>query len=136
MLELSAEVQKGASELNIATITVPLTPPSVNHYKIEKVLRNGRRWFFVTAEAKAFKEALGLLSRRQRIRGKAYKLEVWIYLGYKQRGDGDNFFKVVADGLMEADVIDTDSKIVNWHLYKRRDNAKPRTEIVIEVIEP
>lgn len=117
--------------VNIATITVPLTPPSVNSY-----VRHSRGGHYVTKEAEAFKEAIGVLCRRQRIRGKAYKVEIWIYLGRKQRGDIDNFAKLVLDGLVSADVLDTDAKIVNLHLYKRRDNAKPRTEMVIEVIEP
>jgi crossover junction endodeoxyribonuclease RusA len=115
----------------IAAITVPLTPPSVNHYV--KHTRTGKH--YVTQEAKDFKGYISQFSKRQRVRGKAYKLEVWIYLGYKMRGDGDNFFKVVTDGLVEAEVIDTDSKIINWHLYKRRDAVRPRTEIFIEALE-
>lgn len=118
----------------IAAITVPLTPPSVNHYKSPYV-RHGHIAWYVSKEAKDFKGYIAQFSRRQRVRGKAYKLEVWIYLGYKERGDGDNFFKVVADGLVDAEVIDSDAKIVNWHLYKRRDIKRPRTEIVVETVE-
>src|SRR5882724_4057358 len=110
--------------MNIATITVPLTPPSVNHYT--KHTRSGRH--YVTKEAEEFKGYIRQFSRNQRIRGGAYKVELWIYLGKKERGDIDNFAKLALDGLVEASVIDTDAKIVNLHLYKRRDNAKPRTE--------
>lgn len=120
--------------MSIAAITVPLTPPSGNHYK-SPYIRNGRIGWYVTKGAKEFKFWLARYSRHQRVRGKAYKLEVWIYLGYKQRGDGDNFFKVVADGLVDSEVIDTDAKIVDWHLYKRRDVKKPRTEIIVETVE-
>lgn len=116
----------------IATITVPLTPPSCNHYT--KHTRSGRH--YVTKEAQDFKGYIAQFSRHQRVRGKAYRVELWVYLGPRSRGDIDNFAKVVLDGLVLAGVIDTDAKIVNLHLYKRRDSAKPRTEIVIEVIEP
>lgn len=121
-----------AEPVNIATITVPLTPPSGNHYV--KHTRLGRH--YVTAEARAFFEAIALLCRRQRVRGKAYKVELWVYLGKRQKLDLDNASKCALDGLVKAEVIDTDAKIVNLHLYKRRDSAKPRTEIVIEVLEP
>jgi crossover junction endodeoxyribonuclease RusA len=118
--------------LNIATITVPLTPPSVNHYA--KHTRSGRH--YVTAEAHSYLSAVGLFSRNQRVRGKAYKVELWIYLGKRQKLDLDNASKCPLDGLVKAGVIDTDAKIVNLHLYKRRDSQRPRTEMVIEVIEP
>lgn len=115
----------------IAAITVPLTPPSVNHYV--KHTRSGRH--YVTKEAEDFKGMLKTFSRHQRVRGKAYKCEVWIYLGAGQRGDIDNFAKLCLDALVHAEVIDTDAKIVNLHLYKRRDIKKPRTEIVVETVE-
>ncbi len=119
----------------IAAITVPLVAPSVNHYKQPSVTRAGHIHWRITPEATAFKDAMRLCARRQMVRGKAYKLEVWIFLGKGQRGDGDNFFKVTADALVEAGVIDSDAKIINWHLYKRRDPANPRTELVVEAIE-
>lgn len=118
--------------MNIATITVPLTPPSVNHY----VRHTNAGRHYVSDEGNRYVEAVRLFSKRQRVRGKAYKCEIWIYLGEGKKGDVDNFAKCVLDGLVQAQVIDSDAKIVNLHLYKRRDNAKPRTEIVIEVIEP
>lgn len=116
----------------IAAITVPLVPPSVNHYV--KHTSSGKH--YKTAGAIEFQNAVSLLSRKQKVRGNAYKCEIWVYLGKAQKGDVDNFAKVVLDSLVKAEVIDTDAKIINLHLYKRRDIKKPRTEIVVEVIEP
>jgi crossover junction endodeoxyribonuclease RusA len=115
----------------IAAITVPLVAPSCNHYV--KHTRKGRH--YVTSEATAFKEALRLYARRQTVRGKAYKVEIWVHLGKGQKGDIDNYAKCCLDGLKDARVIDTDAKVENLHLYKRRDPANPRTELVVEAIE-
>lgn len=115
----------------MASITVPMVPPSVNRYV--RHTRTGRH--YVTEEALVFMGAIAQLSRRQSVRGKAYKLEAWVYFGKGKRGDGDNLWKCIADGLVKAGVIDTDAKVINWHLYKRRDPRNPRTEIVVEAIE-
>src|SRR3977135_1041408 len=100
--------------MNIATITVPLTPPSVNHYV--KHTRSGRH--YVTTQAKAYLEAVGLCSKRQRVRCAADKCEICVYLGKGQKLDLDNAAKCVLDGLKQADVIESDARIVNLHLYK------------------
>jgi len=115
----------------IAAITVPLVPPTVNHYV--KHTRRGRH--YVSGEAISFKEAVRLFSKRQQVRGAQYKVEVWVHLGKGQKGDIDNFAKVVLDGLKDAGVIDSDAKIANLHLYKRRSADRPRTEIMVEAIE-
>jgi len=109
------------------TITVPGTPVSVNHYV--KHARNGRH--YVVKEAKAFKSSVGLLLAGRSITASEYSLEVWIFLGHGQRGDGDNFWKIIADALVEAKAIHSDAAVVDWVLHKRRDRANPRTEITI-----
>lgn len=108
-------------------IIVPLVPPSVNHYV--KHTRAGRH--YVTAEGRAYKEAVALFARGQSLRAKRYELEAAIYLGHGQRGDGDNFWKVIADGLVEAGVIHSDAAVSDWILRKRRDRRNPRTEITV-----
>jgi Holliday junction resolvase RusA-like endonuclease len=52
-------------------------------------------------------------------------------MGKGERGDGDNFWKCIADGLVDAGVIHSDAAVSEWHLYVRRDRDNPRT--VIEV---
>lgn len=113
----------GMTEL---TFTVPgLTPPSGNDYV--RHTRGGRH--YVTQEAEAFKQAVALFSRGKSVIAKRFGLEVWIYMGYGQRGDGDNFWKVLADGLVQAGVIHSDAAVDDWILHKRRDRTNARTEI-------
>lgn len=116
-------------------IIVPCLPPSVNHYK--KPRGRGQRGFYVTPEAIAFKEAVRTFARGQVLsfdEKSRYELVVHIYLGYKQSGDGDNFFKVCSDSLVDAGIIRSDAAIDNWHLYKHRDWNEPRTEIMVRVL--
>lgn len=114
------------------TLIVPGIPPSVNHYKRT---RNGR--YYVTREALQFKNDIGLFVKRAGVPGtiaaNTYELEVFLYLGKGQRGDGDNFWKVIADGLVDAGVIHSDAAVMDWILHVRRDWNEPRTEITIRV---
>ena len=114
------------SLVNEVIFTVPgLTPPSGNHY----VKHTGAGRHYVSGQAKAFKNAVGLFARGKSMDGKRLGLEVWIYLGHGQRGDGDNFWKVLADGLVQGRVISSDAAIEDWILHKRRDRENVRTEI-------
>lgn len=108
-------------------ITVPLVPPTVNSYV--RHTRKGRH--YVSAEAIAFKKAVGLCARGQKIRAEEYGVEIYIMLGAKKKGDLDNFAKCCLDGLVESGVIDSDAKITTLALHKKRDHANPRTEITI-----
>jgi crossover junction endodeoxyribonuclease RusA len=108
-------------------LVVPLIPPSVNRYV--RHTRSGRH--YVTDEARAFKSAISLLVRGRVVAARRYRLEATIYLGKKQRGDGDNFWKVIADGLVEAGAIHSDAAVDDWILHKRRDRKNPRTEITV-----
>ncbi len=117
--------------MDALTITVPLVPPSVNHYW--KHMRSGRH--YVTAEGRAYKEAIALFARGRSVAAKRYELEAVIYLGHGQRGDGDNFWKVIADGLVDAGVIHSDAAVTDWILRKRRDRSNPRTEITVRATQ-
>ena len=70
--------------------TVPLVPPSVNHYKNRN--RHSGRWY-VTKEWESFKAAVSIFSRGKRVVGRLYEVDLVIYLGKRKRGDGDNFVK-------------------------------------------
>ena len=120
--------------------TVPMIPPTVNHYV--KHTRSGRH--YVTKEGMAFKAAVGLLARgatvapeTRRDRSKArYRLTVRVFLGPKQRGDGDNLWKCVADGLVEANVIHSDAAVKEWLMFVDGDERiQGRTEIEVERID-
>jgi Holliday junction resolvase RusA-like endonuclease len=124
------------------TIVLPgIIPPSVNHYKVP-VSYHGHLAFKVTPAAKAFKRDLAVFARgdtiapaseadRKKVR---YSLRVIVFLGSGNRGDGDNFFKCVADGLEAAGVIHSDASIKDWHCYVRRDADNPRTVITVKAI--
>ena len=112
------------------TLEIPLIPPSVNMYV--RHTRTGRH--YVTREAKAFKEALALFAHGQCVQAKKYKVSVCIYLGHGQRGDIDNFQKVILDGLADAGVIKSDAKIETLNIHKSRDRENPRTVITVEEI--
>lgn len=120
-------------------ITVPLTPVSVNHYK----LRTRRGVTYVTSDAIAYKRAVVLFARRQslceglspaELRKLHYELEATVYLGKDQKGDGDNFWKCIADGLKDANVIHSDAAVSDWIMRVRRDRDNPRTDIVVRVL--
>lgn len=131
----------------VVRIQIPgLIPPSVNHYKVPVIAktRNGpKRTYMVTAEGKAFKHAVAIFARgssiapstsaqRTKVR---YALYARVYLGKGQRGDGDNFWKCIADGLTEAGVIHSDARVKRWRLdVEDTDRENPRTEIWAKVI--
>lgn len=77
------------------TFTVPLVPPSVNHYV--KHTRNGRR--YVTDEASAFKDSVAIAASGLYVRAKRFQVTLVIVLGKGDRGDVDNFPKLVLDGM-------------------------------------
>ena len=113
--------------MNSLTITVPLTPPSVNNYV--RHTRDGRH--YITKEAKAFLEAVEIFSKCQTVDAEAYLVEVKVYLGKDEKGDLDNFQKCVLDGLARAGVIHSDAAVTRIEAEKFRDRENPRTEITV-----
>ena len=109
-------------------LTIPLEPPSVNHYV--KHTRTGRH--YVTAEAKAFIQAIAIIANGRSVAAKEYEVSYTVYQGKGRKGDVANYEKCVGDGLVKAGVIHSDSAITAYHQYKRRDWENPRTEIHIQ----
>lgn len=124
---------------------IPLTPPTVNHYKkpITLMTSNGPRLSFaLTPEALAFRDAIAIFGRGQTLipltaaeRNKIrYALTVTVFLGSGERGDGDNNWKCIADGLVNARVIHSDAKVRKWHLeVEDGDRENPRTLICVSI---
>jgi crossover junction endodeoxyribonuclease RusA len=121
-----AERERDVQRLSCVRFTVPLIPPSVNHYV--KHTRNGRH--YVTAEAKAFKEAVAIFAKG-RVEADEYLVVSIVWLGAGQRGDVDNFPKVVLDALVDAGVIHSDAAVREIRFRKERDPKNPRTEIEV-----
>lgn len=126
--------------------TVPFTPPSVNHYKKPVTLRtrNGPvKSYARTPEADRYREAVAIFARGQSItppthteRTKVrYELTCTVFLGEGERGDGDNFFKCIADAVQAAGVIHSDARIRSWHIdVEDEDRKNPRTLICVSVM--
>lgn len=119
------------------SITVPLTPPGVNHYV--KHTRSGRH--YVTKDAATFKQALFYsLGRGECVIGESFLVEATVYLAAKQKGDVDGFPKLILDGLADAGVfmgkkgVLSDAHVTDLHIRKRRDVEHPRTEITVKAL--
>jgi Holliday junction resolvase RusA-like endonuclease len=124
-------------------IEIPLTPPTVNHYKKPAInRRTGVRMMVLTKQATAYKAAVAIFARGETLapateserRKVRYMLKATVYLGKNQRGDGDNFWKCLADGLVEAGVIHSDAAVSSWHIEVARDRDNPRTVVEISTL--
>jgi Holliday junction resolvase RusA-like endonuclease len=80
------------------TFTVPLVPPSVNHYV--KHTRTGRS--YVTAEAMEFKIAIAVYANHSTVSAKTFSVRLAVTLPKGARGDVDNFPKLCLDGLADC----------------------------------
>ncbi len=128
-------------------LVIPFTPPSVNHYKKPITLRTStgpRLSFALTAEAEAFRDAVAIFARGQTLipataaekREIRYALTVTLFLGKGERGDGDNYWKCIADSLVNASVIHSDARVRKWHLEVEDDDREnPRTIIIASVCQ-
>jgi Holliday junction resolvase RusA-like endonuclease len=113
------------------TLTIPLIPPSVNHYKMRN--RRTGHWY-LTKEALAFKAAVAVYARGASVTAKQYSIDAIVFLGKRQRGDGDNFNKCIGDGLKEAGVIHSDAAVKDWRVRVDRDWDNPRTVLIVRAI--
>lgn len=108
-------------DANTHSFSVPLIPPSVNHYKRPRLMQDLTRGYYVTAEAKAFIDAVCVLSGRQLVPGLYYQVSIEFHIpaGEFNRCDVDNFSKVSCDALTAAGLITDDRYISDLHLAKR-----------------
>jgi Holliday junction resolvase RusA-like endonuclease len=113
--------------------SVPLLPPSVNHYR--KPRRGGG--FYRKREAIGFVDAVCVISGKTMVTGNFYTVEIFFFLGPSKRNlssnDLDNFQKVGIDALVRAGVIKTDGRILDLHLHKRfvAGDREERTEYFV-----
>lgn len=113
--------------------SVPLIPPSVNHYKKP---RAGGGWF-VTKDAKAFIDAVCIFSGRPKclIDSSFYEVGLTLYVEARRlkAGDIDNFFKVSFDALAQAGIIRDDRYITRCSSVKlpTENRNDERTEFVV-----
>lgn len=133
------------------SFSVPLIPPSVNHYKAPKA----RGGYYVTPEAKAFIDAVPVFARPAAPRtwpwfgtdsktghGKParifYEVELMFHI-HRPRflaGDSDNLEKVAFDALTTCGAI-TDDRYVKYHSNRALPVDSPgdqRTEYSIRIV--
>jgi len=118
-------------------ITVPGIPPSVNHYKVP-VRRGLKIAYKVTYQAQKFKRDIAIMLGGRFVDADAFEVEVLIYLGPRQKGDADNFLKVIMDGLADAGAFRTagerrtDYAVSDAISRRRNDRMNPRTVIRVK----
>lgn len=115
------------------SLTIPLEPPSGNHYKSFRVIGKHASWY-LTKAAKAWHEAVAAIAAGREVAGKAHAISYTVHQGHGSRGDVDNYAKVILDGLVKAGVLKSDASVVELHAHKRRDRDNPRTEIKVEAL--
>ena len=126
-------------------ITIPLKPPSVNHYWGRKAGRAGMfGGQYVKPEGVAWKAAVAILLRGEsllhdippeRFDRQRYCIEVWVFLGRKARGDGDNMWKGILDSLTAAGAIhsDTGTACIDLYMHVREDRASAGSTTIINL---
>ena len=140
-------LNEGMELVDVVSLIVDWTPPSVNHYKQPVTFHTPsgpRKSFKLTGEAQAFRDMVAILARRRTVSPPTtrerqlvrYALTCTVYLGEGDRGDGDNFWKCIADSVENAGIIHSDARVRRWHLdVEDCDRDNPRTEIRAERIE-
>jgi Holliday junction resolvase RusA-like endonuclease len=124
------------------SIVLDLKPPSVNHY-----WEGQGKFTRVSPEGRAFKDAIAILLRGDslcqdksaaELRKLKYCVEVWVFLGAGQKGDGDNMWKGILDGLVAAGAIHSDTGTAvqdqYMHVREQRDCSHCTTYISVRLI--
>lgn len=107
--------------LDSLSISVPCIPPSVNHY-----VKHSRGRHFKSTGALIFESLIRASANGRNVfsRSSKYEIHIIITLGKKEKGDIDNFPKLVLDSLVRADVIPSDNmvtKLVVEKVAKKKD---------------
>ena len=129
-------------------LNIPLVPGSVNHIYLPTMYTgkdgSSHRGRKLTKEAKAFKYAVCILAQGRSVAPETekerstvrYRVMADVWLGKGQRGDADNFGKLILDGLQDARVIHSDAFVEQFAVTVHKDDrANPRTHISVERLE-
>jgi Holliday junction resolvase RusA-like endonuclease len=136
---------------DVICFTVPyLIPPSGGHYKkpCKYIGRDGglHLGFKLSKEAKAYYDAAAIFAQgrtvapeasadRKRVR---YGVRIDVYLGERQRGDFDNFWKCGLDALVHCGVIHSDAAVDGEHskcVVHKDERHDPRTTYLVTRLE-
>lgn len=83
------------------TFSMPMLPPSVNHY----VLHPAEGVHIKSKEAKAFERDFPLWSRGRYVTGENFSVAIQFIPGKKQKGDVDNRNKCLLDCIAKAGML-------------------------------
>ena len=108
-------------------LEIPGIPPSVNSY-----VRHSKGRHYKTDEASRFQRDIAILAAGKKVEAESYAVLIHVFLGPKQKGDLDNFAKVILDGLVIAGVIHSDAAVVRLLLSKSR---AARGETLVHVMD-
>lgn len=111
------------------SLTIPLTPPSVNHY-----VRHSRGRHYRIKAADDFMLLVKQAVKGREIRAAAYRVCIAIFFAPGQKGDLDNFAKVVLDSLVSSGAIDSDSRVTKLLMEKERVHVAPSTFIEVRAL--
>lgn len=127
-LNVTPAVDAGAPTLAAQRIELPL-PPSANRY-----WRYTSTGVYVTEEAQNYKAGVMLRARCTNMRPYAGNVAVYVHVyRQQQRGDLDNYAKVLCDSLNGAAYND-DSQVVELHMFRHDDKRNPRVEVEIREV--
>lgn len=138
-------MQKETPLLDCVIFSLPFLPPSVNHYLDHKSASNHS----LSAAAKAFKRDFPILVRPgQYVIGKRFQVSIRYWMGPKDRGDIDNYDKLLLDCIADAGMMrDSNGKELSDAWIKRRlteirdspEDRKigPKTEVILRpLVQP
>ena len=122
------------------SVTVPMIPPSVNHY-----IQHARGGHFTTKKAKSFQDALGVFINQKGtwVTGETFHVWIDVTLGPKERMDVDNAAKCCLDVLAACFVmrdekgrILSDDRVTHLEVkkYTQSRDQGPLTKITVEAL--
>lgn len=112
----------------INSVVVPY-PPSLN-----RLYRTVRGRPILSKEARQYRAAVQrqLTGMGLKASSSPVALHAWLYRP-RRAGDADNALKALLDALNGLLWVD-DSQIVEIHLWRRDDKARPRVELLVEEV--
>lgn len=122
--------------MNELRLSIPLIPPSGNHYKTYRIVAPkgyGKpfvRWY-LTKEAEAWQAAVAIVNGGRKIRGASLEINFVVFLPDRRMCDVDNFSKCIFDALTACGCIEDDKFVDDFHGHRRYDPLNPRTIIVV-----
>jgi crossover junction endodeoxyribonuclease RusA len=124
--------RQALARLQLVAVSLLLPyPPSANRY-----WRYVHGHPVVSAEAKAYRDAAGMVARHQGIAPFTGPVAVTIHLYRPQKsGDLDNRVKILLDA-MKGVAFNDDDQVTELHAWLHDDKANPRAEVEIRQVTP